>query len=219
MINYRYLIGHCHLPFIILIALMGAQFLLSGCASNKTEELVSEYYRFSYEDEAYRVRTVYQDSDGKTYNELLGPSFKAKDLDQDGVIDDIEIGDSKISDVQMIYEVGLEQLNNENRLKSKERLLSQYVFESSSHTFLLISFKTINDEFFNEFKILNKNALITDSVILKDIDADGELDEVLRGNISIKKAQKQYERVIRKGFEDEELVKVDSMIVVKNDAI
>ena len=216
---YRYTKSFIRLPLLLLITILSAQLFISGCASNKTEELVSSYYRFFYEDEYYRVRSVYQDSKGDSYNELLGPSFKATDLDQDGIIDDVEIGEADIRQVQAIYEAGLADLSNKNKLKSQERLLSQYIFESPTHTYLIISFKTVDDTFFNEFKILKNNSLVTDPVIVKDEKADGELDQILKGDIPIKHLQHQYEKIISKGLEEEELVKLDSAIVVRNSAI
>jgi len=219
MIFYRHTKRLISLPLLILIIVLGGQLCISGCASNKTEELVSSYYRFFYEDEYYRVRSVYQDSKGDSYNELLGPSFKAKDLDQDGVIDDVVIGEADIRQVQTIYEAGLADLNNKNRLRAQERLLSQYVYESPTHTYLIISFKAVDDTYFNEFKILNKKSLATDPVIVKDDKADGKLDQVLKGDIPIKHLQHQYDKIISKGLEEEELVKLDSAIVVRNNAI
>jgi hypothetical protein len=71
---------------------------------------------------------------------------------------------------------------------------------------------------FNEFKIVDKRdewGKIEISLFL-DENADGTLDNVLRGKISLTEAQDKYALTIAKGLSEKEMVKINGSIIIKN---
>jgi hypothetical protein len=195
-------------------------FLLSistfyGCATQKPQLRASQY-RFSYNEEAYRIRSIISDDRSQSYNELVGKDFLAADFDQDRIIDCIMLGEAKLSEVQKIYEYGLDRVTQENKLQVRNPAISRYLHEDNSFQIEMRSFRPTDGRPFNEFRIIDKRQMVAPQpIILVDRNADGTLDEVLKGETSLENAQSHYAEVIEEGLLKGELVKVNGSILVK----
>ena len=190
-------------------------FILCGCAARKPNVHVSQY-RFIFNDEAYRLRSISSKDKMESYNELVGANFLAVDFDQDRVIDRILLGDASLSDAQKIYEYGLNRLIQENRLQLRRPNVQRYVYESCDSHLEIISFRPANAPPFNEFKIMDKRQMVSPQIIVMiDQNADGVLDEALKGEATPAEAQAQYAEAIEAGLQKGVLIKVSSMILVK----
>ncbi len=62
-----------------------------GCAHQKPQPNAT-HYRFSFNDETYRIRSISSEDKTEAYNELVGGSFVAVDFDQDRIVDQIMLG-------------------------------------------------------------------------------------------------------------------------------
>src|SRR5574341_1819230 len=113
--------------------------MLFGCASTKPESHASQY-RFNYNDETYRLRSISSEDKTESYNELVGAKFVAIDFDQDRFIDRIQLGEVSLSEAQKIYEHGLEMLSKENRLQLRIPEINRYVYENFDSPLEIISF-------------------------------------------------------------------------------
>jgi len=190
-----------------------------GCAGPKDHFRVSQY-RFDVDDEIYRIRSIATPDNGESYNEIIGRDFMAADFDQDGIVDRILLGQASLSEAQRVYEHGLKRVTAENRLQVRNPRVNRYVHENNDFLVEISSFRPSNARPFNEFKITDQRPLVHPLVIvILDHDADGTLDEVLKGAEVPENAQSQYAKAIETGLSKRELVKVDNLILVAGKGI
>jgi len=190
-------------------------FLLYECATQKPQLRVSQY-RFNLEDETYRIRSISSVDKTESYNELIGEKFMAADYDQDRIIDSILLGEVSLSEAQQIYDYGLNEVSKEKKLQVRNPNINRYLHEKNDFQLEIRSFRPINAQPFNEFKITDNRSLVRpEIIIIVDQNADGILDEVLKGSVSLEKAQSQYAEAIAAGLQKGELVKGNGTILVK----
>lgn len=195
--------------FLLLI------FILYDCAGVKPQFSVSQY-RFTIDDKVYRIRSISSQDESISYNEVLGEYFLAVDFDQDRVIDRVTIGDAELNAVQEIYEYGLNMLTQENKLQEKVPDNNKYTHETPGFLLEIKSFHPADAQPFNEFKIIEKPQTVRPQIVVTiDHDADGKLDDVLKGVIALDEVQARYSEVIDTGLQKGKLVKVDDKILVK----
>jgi len=190
-------------------------FLFQGCASEKHVQS-TEYSTYEYKGQQYRIRSVYSSDKDSTFNELVGRKFLAKDYDQDGYIDEITLGDISKKEAQEIYDYTLMMLDSDSKLRQVVATSNVYQYEDSNYKYEIKSFQPEGAEPFNQIKIFedghNLNPPVTVGV---DQNADGIVDEIIKGNIPLEKFQKLYSAVTKYGLEENELIKVDNMILVQ----
>lgn len=197
------------IPAIIIVIIM------NSCSSVKPLTRAS-YFRFSLEDESYRIRSVRSAEEGNSYNELIGKDFVATDFDQDGIIDKIVLGNTDLGKSQQIYTYGLDLLVEKKQLKYCTVETIDYLQENSEYDYQIKSFIPDGDEPFNEFKIIRKHELADTEVIILDRKADGILDDVLAGPANeIDDVQERYTYVLNTGLEKKRLIKEGTSILVR----
>jgi hypothetical protein len=195
---------------LFLIALM-----LSECAHQKPQFNVSQY-RFNFESQTYRIRSISSNDKSESYNELIGEKFVATDYDQDRIIDSILLGEVSLGEAQQIYDYGLNEVSKEKKLQVRNPSIDRYLHEKNDFQLEIRSFRPINAQPFNEFKITDNRPLVRpETIIIVDQNADGILDEVLKGSVSLEKAQSQYAEAIAAGLQKGELIKENGTILVK----
>jgi len=195
---------------LLLIVLM-----LYGCATQKPQLSVSQY-RFNFEDETYRIRSISSTAKSESYNELIGANFMAADYDQDRIIDCILLGEGSLNEAQKIYEYGLNEVTKENKLQVRNPSINRYVHDRDDFQLEIRSFRPTNAQPFNEFKITDNRPLVRpEIIIIVDQNADGTLDELLKGSITLEEVQSQYAEAIEAGLQKGVLIKVNGAILVK----
>lgn len=199
---------------VLLLGFLLVPFMFVNCA-HQQQPLTAAMYRFSLDGENYRIRSITSADNQESYNEIIGPKFFAVDIDQDRIIDRIVLGDGTIKDAQRVYEKGLEMLDRENKLQERLAEVFRYVSEKADQFLEITSFYPVNASPFNEFKITDKRHLMAQPIAILDHKADGKLDEVLKGDVTLEQAQSQYAELIREGLEKNKLVQVDGTILVK----
>jgi len=202
-------------PAVILTAILLSSFVLWGCAHQKPQ-LHASQYRFSMNEENYRLRSIFSEDRTEFYNELVGVNFVAVDFDQDRILDRILLGEVSLAAAQKIYEHGLDQLARENKLEVRIPRVNRYVHEKNDFQVEIRSFRPAQAQPFNEFVIIdNRPGACPENVIVVDHLADGTLDETLKGAAKPEELQSRYAQAIAAGLQKGELVKVGAAILVK----
>ncbi len=199
--------------FILLTGFLLCTFLFNGCVSSKPRAGVSQYL-FTYDDQNYRIRSLTSSDKTKSYNELIGKNFVAADIDQDRFIDQISLGEISLSEAQKIYDYGLTMLSKESKLVEIGPRVNQYLHENIEFDYEIKSFRPVNADPFNEFKIIDKHSISQEVTILVDQKANGILDDIIKGSITLEEVQSKYSEVLKEGLEKGKLTKVDDKILV-----
>jgi len=191
--------------------------ILYGCAGKKPD-LRAGMFRFKYMGEKYRIRSVTSVNDSLCFNDLIAANFLAKDYDQDGLIDDIIMGEVKMSEAQAIYEYALTMLARQNKLHSVPSKRNAYRHANSEYDYELKSFRPDLAEPFNEFKMIHrKKRTEPDEIICIDRQADGSIDSIVKGSMTLEKIQTYYSRVLQQGLKENRLSKTENRFLVKED--
>jgi hypothetical protein len=205
------------LIFIIVAAgfvYLGLNF--SNCARTRPHSSIAQY-QFSFKNETYRIRSIFNIENNERYNELIGKNFLAIDFDQDRILDRITIGQMALSTAQEVYDYGLEMLTKENRLKELNPTNHKYTRENTEVFMEFKSFYPPEGKPFNQFKIISKKQMVNpETIVAIDNEADGILDELLKGKGDLSKIQSEYTALIEDGLRENKLIKRDGMILAKN---
>ena len=187
-------------------------FYYSGCT--KPPHGISQYV-FTYEDKEYRIRSLRSEDQKVSYNQLIGENFVAADFDQDRILDQIVSGEINLADAQKIYDYGLSKLSKTNKLQVTTPTAQQYYQQNMYRDYEIKSFRPINADPFNEFKIIDKKSDSANISIYIDQKADGTLDHTLKGTALTQDIQSEYSDILATGIQKGKLVKVDETILVK----
>ncbi len=203
------------LTAVASIGLLTLLCLLYSCASTKPTVTAAQY-RFTLNDEVYRIRSITSSDNSLSYNELLSDKFLAIDFDQDRIIDRITIGNIELAEAQKIYDYGLLMLSQENKLQERSPENHKYVYDDPNFYIEIKTFRPAGANPFNEFKITHKQPVIAPTItVALDGDADGNLDKILKGTETLEKLQAKYAEAIETGLRKNGLIKVNSVILVK----
>ena len=171
---------------------------------------------FEYNGKKYRIRSISANDDALSYNELMSKKIVAKDYDRDGFIDEITLGEASLSEAQQIYDHILVKLLEQNRLRQINAKSNAYRYENSEYNYEIKSFNSIKSRPFNEFKLVqSKQMFSTEITIGIDHNADGTLDEIIKGRMSLQKIQSLYQEVLKEGLERNQLIEREGKILVK----
>lgn len=189
-------------------------FLTNGCIFLNQQDKPSSHFKFEFDHVTYSIRSTISFEKERTYNELIGNNLVVVDIDRDGIVDQIVVGKTSLAEAQIIYDFGLNILASSNKLKIKNEIETHYVQNNTHYNYQLKSFHR-NKETFNEFRITNKQNDPKSEIILIDKNADGNLDEVLKGDQFVDQYQEKYNYVLTTGLEKNKLVKSKGKIFVK----
>lgn len=199
--------------FCGLVLWMALLIILSGCSSSKLK--VAEY-EFVYNGQTYTLRSSYSRGNPESHNSLIGNSFVAVDMNQDGIMDKVIKGNVALSEAQKIYHYSLGMLEREGKLNEINKKSKEFTLNKSNYKFSIKSFSPKSGQF-NEFIIVDKSPSLYSykKSMFIDRGADGKLDEVLEGGVLLKNAQQMYDETISEGLKRSELVKKDGVVLVK----
>lgn len=189
-------------------------FLLHGCAGTGEPKLKVVVYSFNFEGKAYRILSASSGAKEDRYNQLVGKDFVAVDFAQDRIIDKVIVGNVSRHEAQKVYDYGLAMAIQENRLRERLPVSDRFIEETPDFNYEIISFQVEETHPYNQFKITGKNRMYL-QIVAVDREADGTLDEVLKGTATLEELQPQYSFAIKSGIQKGELIQVDSRIIVK----
>ena len=200
--------------FVIAAIISTFIFTFFSCCEKPVQG--STFFNFEYEGQSYRIRTVYSENNGFSYNELIGKKFVANDYDQDGIIDKITYGDKEVTEAQKVYEYVLSILAERNKLRPVKPIYHSYQLTNTNYDYEIKTFQPKNAESFNQFKVIEKEVKTSAGFIMGiDQKADGTIDTVVTGAMSLENIQTLYTDVIMKGLQMKQLYKDGDMIIVK----
>jgi hypothetical protein len=200
---------------IILIIFLIYSTVLTSCASTKPKLIVS-HYRYEFNDQTYRIRSVNSEKKEECFNEVIAENFMAVDLNQDRIIDQIVLGEAELSEVQKVYDYGLQLLSQEHKLKERNTQVNQYIEIELCCLYEIKSFRSKNADSFNEFILTeNRNKAEPPTTVGIDQNADGTLDVLVKGSKTLEQLQLKYQSMIDNGLAGNKMVKVNGMILVK----
>jgi len=188
---------------------------LNSCTTSNPVMRISNY-RYDYEENDFRIRSVNCEQQEECYNELIGENFLAVDLNQDRIIDRIVMGEAELAEAQRIYEYGLDLLAKEHKLEEHRTEVTQYQEMELCCSNEIKSFHLRDADTFNEF-ILTENRETDNPVITVAIDqeADGTLDAIIKGSAVLEALQLKYAAMISTGLETGRMIKINETVVVK----
>lgn len=189
--------------------------LVLNCTGSKPKLTVTQH-RVVNNNETYRIRSIQSDKNGESYNELIGSNFVAVDLDQDGIIDVIRLGNVAIDEAQKVYELALTRVKITKKIQNRSDDFYLYVNKKGYWQQEIRSFRRLEVPAFNQFSITdNRQGFLLQTNVFVDFDADGSLDQHLKGSMDILKAQTFYTESIREGLLSEKLEQKNDTILVK----
>ena len=191
-------------------------FLLQSCAPTQPKATAAQF-TFEYKNKDYRIRSISSMNPNESMNQLIGDTFLATDLDKDRIIDRIILGEASLTEVQEIYEAGIEMLARENKLLERTTKVSRYIQPDYTFHLEIKSFRPHNAQPFNEFKFYDKRSLRPDIIIVIDKGADGSIDEVLKssGTVKLEEIEEHYKHVLHEGLRSQDLIRINGSIQVR----
>lgn len=200
-------------PLIYFVSIV----LLFGITACVSSELKVSEFEFNYNNKNYIIRSAYCPNNPESCNQLMGDNFIAVDMNQDRIIDDILKGDITLLEAQEIYDYSLDILSKQGKINEINRESKKYLIEVDDYNLEMISFFPRSKSPFNELKVFEqRNELFKSSeYFFVDHNADGNLDLLLKGTMSIEKAQEYYSKLVQMGLENNKLIKLNDFIVVK----
>jgi hypothetical protein len=173
---------------------------------------VSEF-KFTFEGQDYLLRSAYCPSNPKSCNQLICKSFVANDLNQDRIIDEVINSDIPISKVQKVYDYCLDALEKQGKINQIDYGNNIFTFTQDNYTFEIKTFTLATTNPFNQFTIRQHKGFYNSMVtVFVDKNADGTLDETLKGDFNISDAQKKYSNAIERGLQLNKLKKENDFI-------
>ncbi len=202
------------LNFSMILMFLG----LINCTSKS--ELMNSYpnlLTFSHQGKEYKILGFFpQDSDGfnllirKEQNKIL---LKCIDKQQDGVLDEVIVGDITLEEANNIYQEGILIAIENGSLKEKQ-FEHYYLTSDMGNIFELRTYVPVDGETYNIFAV--KPISDGRTYVLRDLEADGSLDYFEEGEGELELFQSYYDKVVQKGISGNKIKLSDGVYYVRN---
>jgi len=199
---------------IVILMFLG----LNHCTSNS--ELMNSYpnlLTFSYQGEEYKILGFFpQDLDGfnllirKEQNRIL---LKCIDRQQDGILDEVVVGDITLEEANNIYQEGILIALENGSLKEKQ-YDHYYLISDMGKIFELRTYVPVDGEPYNIFAV--KPISDGRTYVLRDLEADGSLDYFEEGEGELELFQSYYDKVVQKGISENNIKLSNGVYYVRN---
>ncbi len=174
--------------------------LWSGC--RQTEPTIRlGGYSFEFEDTSYHIESVTPNY-VEGYNIITRREgeillFRAIDKEQDGILDELTIGNMSLEQAQEIYHAGI--LEGEKRGYIKKRTFArEYRTSIGGDRFILATYILALGDIYN--KLFYYEVMRGTEVEMVDLQADGIIDSVEKGNKDLGDYQTIYREIIDRGL-------------------
>ncbi|MFQ6112923.1 MAG: hypothetical protein ACE5NG_02410 [bacterium] len=191
--------------------------IIHGCGSSATLRRNSTVGRISFDfnGRTYSIESVNPKSKSQLgYNLLVRREgqtilFKAVDKEQDGLLDELVIGDVSLEKAQEIYLEGLVAAETHGSIKKRD-FPRVYRTSDELNRYELRTYILKLGEVYNKLTITKADGLKEEIVVL-DLGADGTLDEIEKGQESLGHCQQLYSEVLDRGLKEKKVAKTDGM--------
>ena len=199
---------------LILIALSTA------CATQK-DIARKNVYSFTINDQQYQITSINTKSgEGVNYltqvDEAGKNVFKARDLNQDGSIDTILKGSVSLLEANEIYTAGINFARADGNYEERISLRTfEFIIDDTLYTIKTYIIGPENT--LNLFIIYNPQS--NEEFIFSDTDANGALDSIESGTLTLEEADKLYKQVLEEGIMSRRIIKIRNTFLVQEDAL
>ena len=158
-------------------------------------------YSFEFEGKNYRIESVTPNY-VEGYNIITRRDgdillFRAIDKEQDGILDELTVGDMSLEQAQKIYQAGI--LEGEERGYIRKRTFArEYRTSIGGDRFILATYILILGDIYN--KLFYYEIMRGVEVEILDLQADGIIDRVENGNKDLGIYQTIYREIIDRGL-------------------
>lgn len=197
---------------------MGIVAMFLSAAGCGTSQSASEQHTFTFvhEDAEYTIISRIVPSNGSS-NYLIrreegATLLRAVDEDQDGFLDALLVGDIPLEEANAVYAVGIAEAQHRGvyRERLSERL---YMLSRYGENYVVRTYVGVSGTSYNKFIILDSGR--EPEAVWIDREADGVLDERIRGEANHERSQERYEMVLEHGLRDGRIVKRDTAYFVE----
>lgn len=214
MMNKYFMMGSRAGNFCVFAVLHFCLLQFFSCAP-APQQSKRALYQFQYQGESYHILSISSSDVSLAVNRLVGENSIAVDYDQDGFIDKILTGKKNLLESQKIYSFALQQLASKNRLREAKVEMPLYRYTDPVNICEIKSFQRRNEDAFNEIKVIRNAPGLLQVSIGIDRMANGAVDEISAGRMTLKEMQTLYTRVVRAGLAHKKLIKTGSGILVR----
>lgn len=189
--------------------------ILVNCRTTKPTIEIGGY-EFYYRNRTYRIESV-TPSNLEGYNILSQTEnqkiiLKAIDKEQNGYLNEVLIGKMSLDEADFIYNIGIKEGERLGYIK-KRTFAREYRTFDNLNNYLLATYLLAIGETYNKFRIISRQMLSGESVLI-DLNADGKLDQIEKGNKSLNYYQKLYTEILDKGMKEFKIEKKDGSYIV-----
>ena len=196
-------------PFLLMI-------IITIHCSSRRPVIEMGGYTFEYEGRTYRIESM-------TPNFLVGYNLlilekegqlilKAMDKEQNGVIDEVVIGDITRREADKIYHEGIEEGRRLGYIKTRI-VAREYRTSDRRYTYVLVTYLLAVGDIYNEFSVYERH-FIQKNATSVDLEANGILDQSKKGEKPLGFYQKLYREILDKGVREGRIKKKDGYYIV-----
>ncbi len=199
----------CFIPSFIL----GVLLVITFC---QKKEMIDLKYDYEIHDETYRIESLTNAFQARSYilykintdeNEML-----AKDINADGEIDSLFTQTVTSDSIARIYQMGI-WMNSDFKISENHVYSKIFKHENALNTFSLQTIIPVNGKIVNRFIIHAKDN--SKKTIALDINADGQIEEVVNERTVSNEIQNYYSNSIKEGLLQDAIVKNYNMVFIK----
>lgn len=203
--------------YTLLSVIVSITLLMIGCKS--TSELTRKsVFTFSINESEYQIISLNTSSgEGTNYlarvEESPQPIMLARDLDQDGIIDLI-LKEDKITLplANQIYKEGITQAKDLGNYKEQFAFRTfEYIDGSILYT---IKSYVVNNESSSILFLIFDSESGKESILI-DNNADGTLESIEKGSITLENAKPLYTRILKEGLDQDKIEYKKGVYIVK----
>ncbi len=201
------------LGLITIVFLLG----LNSCSSSsELFEGYSSLLIFSHEGKDYKIMG-FSPEETQGYNLLILDDgndilIKCIDKQQDGILDEVIIGDISLDKANKIYKDEILTAASNGTITQKY-FENYYITSNKNNMFELRTYVLADGDIYNIFAVKPINDDVT--YILRDLLADGSLDYFEEGEGDLKLFQSFYDEVMQKGIHNEKILVLKGTYHVK----
>ncbi|MCG8373151.1 MAG: hypothetical protein MI700_06440 [Balneolales bacterium] len=172
---------------------------LVGCSASKNIAQ-RNVFTFQISDTTYQITSLNSPT-GEGFNilEQAESNLTARDINQDGELDLVLKGNKSLLEANEIYQTGIKIAQETGNIKERYST-RKFEWENESYKYALSTYVFSQGKSSNVFVIGDKSLLV--EYLFTDIDADGTLDSIEKGTISLEEAQNHYLIVLEQGIKE-----------------
>jgi hypothetical protein len=197
-----------------LLRALALGLFVAGCGTTKNEPYRGTF-TFAYEGAAYEITSLVIPANGghnylllREGNRLL---LRAKDADQDGTLDTLLVGTVSLENANHIYAQGLAEAQARGKYQVRQST-RYYTSSRPGYTCLVQTYLLSAVDAYNKFILVD--TITGDETVSVDLDADGVLDEVERGDGTLEASQKAYAATLQEGIRTGRITRTDNKYTV-----